>query len=104
MSQPSALYRTDRADACLALTCGLPGAGKTSLCKALSASSSSGISVRHVCFDDKIEIDFTTSEGKDAHATLFKVISLDAALHALCHDRLCLEAITLSSCGRPAGR
>ncbi|CAL5220777.1 g2843 [Coccomyxa viridis] len=49
---------------CLALTCGLPGAGKTSLCNALSAYSKPDVLVRHICFDDIIEFD-PKDEGND---------------------------------------
>ena len=65
---------------CLALTCGLPGAGKTSLCNALSAYSKSDLVVRHICFDDVIECD-AKDEGMDfTNAGTFKVIQEDASL------------------------
>ncbi len=66
---------------CLALTCGLPGAGKTSLCNALSAYSKPDVLVRHICFDDIIEFD-PKDEGNDFTISgTFKVSQDDAALH-----------------------
>jgi len=40
------------ADVCVALVCGLPGAGKTTLCKGLLQTVRHQIQVKHICFDD----------------------------------------------------
>ena len=71
------IKQADRARVCLALTCGLPGAGKTSVCKAILASSKSDVLVRHICFDDTIEVDPSEDVSRDmTNATTFKVIKM----------------------------
>lgn len=62
-----------KARICLAVTCGLPGAGKTSLCRALSARSGANTLVRHVCFDDYLHTSHAmTDHDFEEDATAFK--------------------------------
>ncbi len=65
--------QAQRARVCLALTCGLPGAGKTSLCNAISAYSKPDLLVRHICFDNIIEVDPKDEVQDFTNAGTFKV-------------------------------
>lgn len=43
---------TERSGVCVAALCGLPGAGKTTLCKALLQTAQHGIQVQHIEYDE----------------------------------------------------
>ena len=95
--------QAERARVCLALTCGLPGAGKTSLCKAILAFSESDVLIRHICFDDTVVFDPSNNESTYlTNATTFKVIKL-CSFASYCHRMLYDTAMKQWVCRRPAG-
>ena len=57
-----------KARLCLAVTCGLPGAGKTTLCKALLGISHANVMVRHISFDDFLQTKLPEKENNDVTA------------------------------------
>ncbi len=82
VTQRCGVDETERARLCLALTCGLPGAGKTSLCKALLAYSTPDILVRHICFDDFLQCEPSESHERDENdGAAFKVVAAPLVMH-----------------------
>ena len=99
---------TERARLCLALTCGLPGAGKTSLCRALLAYGTPKISVGHICFDDFLQCEPSEShERGEKDGPAFKVIAAPLVMHAFhksSNNTRRDGMLTLQQCSRPAGK
>ena len=72
-----------KARLCLAVTCGLPGAGKTSLCKALLGVSHANVIVKHICYDDFMQAKLSWEEENDVTAFQASTPVLLCILHGV---------------------
>ena len=108
IAQRCGIDETERARICLALTCGLPGAGKTFLCKALLAYGTPDILVRHICVDDFLQCEPSDShEREENDGAAFKVVAAPILMHAFyasSNDTGQDDMLTLQQCGRPPGK
>lgn len=78
---------TERSDVCIAALCGLPGAGKTTLCRALLQTAKHGIQIKHISFDGFLRDHSSNFTKWDDEAAASWKVSGIAPLDELCWSR-----------------
>ena len=75
----------ERVDVCIAALCGLPGAGKTTLCKGLLQTARHHLEIQHISFDESLSAALSDHQKfDDDAASIFKVLAV--------HSFSCMQA------------
>lgn len=86
----------ERVDVCIAALCGLPGAGKTTLCKGLLQTARHHLEIQHICFDESLSAALSDHQkSNDDAASIWKVLAV--------HFFSCVQACFVQIRGKETG-